>query len=181
MSKNERKNKKQNVANAKVIDKVVKESTEKTVNGYKMQGSHVILTPNQLNAFEVTYNSLVANFEAVNVELPNELNLDSHIITSLKGITSLDVKTFQTGADRSSNLTDNQKDVLKQIKSIIENNADAVIGGKYMYVGTDDVPRELSCTFTLRTPPDTDRKTYVKKVQDQIANIKSETEEVVNK
>ena len=50
-----------------------------------------------------------------------------------------------------------------------------------MYVGTDDVPRELSCTFTLRTPPDTDRKTYVKKVQDQIANIKSETEEVVNK
>ena len=172
MSKTERKNQNDNVLTAEKYT---------TVNGYKMQGTHVILTPSQFLAFEATFKSLLLNFEAVGVKLPNELNLKSHIITSLKDITKCNVVDYQVGADRSTNLTDKMRDVQKQIADIVSKSSDAVIHGKHMFIGADNVPRELSCTFTLRTPPDTDRAEYVKQIQKQIAELKSNTEEVINK
>ena len=152
-----------------------------TVQGYKMQGSHVILTPSQFLAFEETFKSLLNSFEAVGVTPPTELNLDSHIVTSLKGITKCEGKTYQVGADRSTNETDKMRSVRKQIDKIIADNSDVILNGKRMFLDTNNVPKEGSFTFTLRTPPNTDRLEYVKQLQDELLKLNKSTKEVINK
>ena len=152
-----------------------------TVNGYKMQGTHVILTPSQFLAFEETFKSLIVNFEAVGVAPPKELNLDSHIITSLKGITKCDVVSYQVGADRSTNESEIMRKVRKDIEAILESNYDVMLNGKRMFLDTNDVPKEGSFTFTLRTPTNTDRLEYVKELQNELLKVRKSTKEVINK
>ena len=152
-----------------------------TVNGYKMQGTHVILTPSQFVAFEQTFMSLLNSFEAVGANPPEDLNLKSHTITSLKGITKCDVVDYQVGADRVSNESENMRKVRKGIEKILEANYDVILNGKRMFLDTNNVPKELSVTFTLRTPPNTDRLEYVKQLQDELLKVNKSTKEVINK
>ena len=152
-----------------------------TVESYKMQGNHVILKPTQFLAFEETFKSLLVNFEAVGVAPPEELNLDSHIITALQGITKCEVVSYQVGADRSTNESDIMRKVRKDIEAILADNFDVILNGKRMFLDTNNVPKEGSFTFTLRTPTNKDRLEYVKELQDELLKVRKSTKEVINK
>ena len=92
-----------------------------------------------------------------------------------------DVVDYQVGADRVSNESENMRKVRKGIEKILEANYDVILNGKRMFLDTNNVPKELSVTFTLRTPPNTDRLEYVKQLQDELLKVNKSTKEVINK
>ena len=154
-----------------------KQNTDKrTVNSVKLQGTHAILTPSQHKMLSINFDTLVEMATASGMDT-SDLVIDNYIIDSLCKSTGEKVKTFQTGADRTANLSETMTVVIDKIKVIVNEHADAILAdGTALYMGLDKVPRQLSATFTLRTPKDVTREEHVKQVQKDFAKAEKLTE-----
>ena len=141
-----------------------KQNTDKrTVNSVKLQGTHAILTPSQHKMLSINFDTLIGMDTS-------DLVIDNYIIDTLCKSTGEEIKTFQTGADRTANLSESMTLVMDKIKVIVNEHADAILAdGTALYMGLDKVPRQLSATFTLRTPKDVTREEHVKQVQKDFA------------
>ena len=147
-----------------------KQNTDKrTVNSVKLQGTHAILTPSQHKMLSINFDTLIEMATASGMDT-SDLVIDNYIIDTLCKSTGEKVTTFQTGADRTANLSESMTLVMDKIKVIVNEHADAILGdGTALYMGLDDIPRQLSATFTLRTPKDVTREEHVKQVQKDFA------------
>ena len=158
----------------KVNPNVERIETEKvTFKGYVIQGTHCILKPTQLDTLNATMKTFVDHCTSVGLEC--ELTLDDHILTTINNATGRKVKTFQGGADRTSNMSPKMVSLNNAINKLILDEADCVVNGKPMFIGIDGTPREYSGTFTLRTPNGVNRLEYIKELT---AQVKSATKEL---
>ena len=148
-----------------------KQNTDKrTVNSVKLQGTHAILTPSQHKMLSINFDTLFEMATASGMDT-SDLVIDKYIIDTLCKSTNEKVVTFQTGADRTANLSDTMTVVMDKIKVIVNEHADAILAdGTALFMGLDSVPRQMSATFTLRTPVGMERADHVKKVQKEFAN-----------
>jgi len=144
-----------------------------TTKGYSLQGTHCILKPTQHETMTVTFDQFIDQCSAVGLD--TELTLDSHILTTISNVTNMEVKSFQVGADRTSNMTPKMIEINETINKMVLDGADCVVNGKPMFIGIDGTPREFSGTFTLRTPTGVDRLEYIKELT---AQVKSATKEL---
>ena len=149
------------------------EVVKETIKGYLIQGTHCVLKPTQFEMLNATYDQFVEQCTAVGLE--SKLTLDSHILTTICNVTNRKVKTFQVGADRTSNMSPKMIKLSNAINKLILDEADCVVNGKPMFIGIDGTPREYSGTFTLRTPTGVDRLEYIKELT---AQVKSATKEL---
>ena len=158
----------------KVNPNVERIETEKvTFKGYVIQGTHCILKPTQLDTLKATMKTFADH--CVSVGLECDLTLDDHILTTINNATGRKVKTFQVGADRTSNMSPKMVSLNNAINKLIIDESDCIINGKPMFIGLDGTPREYSGTFTLRTPNGVNRLEYIKELT---AQVKSATKEL---
>ena len=158
----------------KVNPNVERIETEKvTFKGYVIQGTHCILKPTQLDTLNATMKTFVDHCTSVGLEC--ELTLDDHILTTINNATGMEVKTFQVGADRTSNMSPKMIKLNEAINAMVLDSADCIVNGKPMFIGIDGTPREYSGTFTLRTPNGVVREEYIKELTKQ---VKSATKEL---
>ena len=154
---------------------------KRVINSIKLQGTHAILTPSQNKMFSINFDTLFEMASASGMDT-SDLVIDKFIIESLCNVTGKTVYTYQTGADRTANLSESMTLVMDKIKVIVNEHADAILAdGTALYMGLDKVPRQLSATFTLRTPKDVTREEHVKQVQKDFANANKVTESDNNK
>ena len=149
------------------------ETDKETVKGFQIQGTHCILKPTQMDTLNATMQTFIEHLTSVGMEC--DLTLDDHILTTINNATGRKVKTFQVGADRTSNLTPKMVKLNETINAMVLDSADCIVNGKPMFVGIDGTPREYSGTFTLRTPNGVDRLEYIKELTKQ---VKSATKEL---
>ncbi len=144
-----------------------------TFKGYVIQGTHCILKPTQLLTLQASMATFVEHCTSVGMK--TELTLDDHILTTIHNVTGKDIKSFQVGADRTSNMTPKMIELNEAINTMVLDGADCIVNGKPMFIGVDGTPREFSGTFTLRTPTGVDRLEYIKELTKQ---VKSATKEL---
>ena len=148
--------------------------TEKvTLKGYQIQGTHCILKPTQLDTLNATMKTFVQHLATVGLEC--DLTLDDHILTTINNATGVKVKTFQVGADRTSNMSPKMVKLSNAINRLVLDEADCMLNGKPMFIGIDGTPKEYSGTFTIRTPNGENREEYIKELT---AQVKSATMEI---
>ena len=147
-----------------------KQNTKKrTVNSVKLQGTHAILTPSQHKMLSINFETLLEMATASGMDT-SDLLIEKFILDSLHNMTGKTVYTYQTGADRTANLSDTMTVVMDKIKVIVNEHADAILAdGTPLFMGLDNIPRQMSATFTLRTPKDVTREEHVKQVQKDFA------------
>ena len=149
------------------------ETEKEVVKGYQLQGTHCILKPTQFSTFNASMAVFVEQLTAVGMEC--EITLDDHILATIKNVTGQKVKTFQVGADRTSNLSTKMVNLSNAINKLVLDEADCMLNGKPMFIGIDGTPKEYSGTFTIRTPNGENREEYIKELT---AQVKSATMEI---
>ena len=149
------------------------ETDKETIKGFQIQGTHCILKPTQLDTLNATMKTFVDHCTAVGMKC--ELTLDDHILTTINNATGMEVKTFQVGADRTSNMSPKMIRLSNAISKLILDEADCMVNGKPMFIGVDGTPKEYSGTFTIRTPNGGNRKEYIAELTKQ---VKSATMEI---
>jgi len=149
------------------------ETEKEVVKGYQLQGTHCILKPTQFSTFNASMAVFVEQLTAVGMEC--EITLDDHILATIKNVTGQKVKTFQVGADRTSNLSTKMVNLSNAINKLVLDEADCMLNGKPMFIGIDGTPKEYSGTFTIRTPNGENREEYIKELTEQ---VKSATMEI---
>ena len=151
------------------MDERKQNEKKRVVNSIKLQGTHAILTPSQHKMLSINFDTLFEMATASGMDT-SDLVIDKFIIESLHNMTGKTVYTYQTGADRTANLSETMTVVMDKIKVIVNEHADAILAdGTALFMGLDDVPRQLSATFTLRTPKDMKREDHIKEVQKDFA------------
>lgn len=154
-----------------------------TINGYKVNGNNVILTPTQMQSMTVNY-EMMGNLQFDTIEayictLVSNV-LKSHNVT----ITSYQVGNDKTGSnselmnDFMSKISELEKEFVSQFKNEI-----FAIEGKHFWIDGKKKLREFSATFTARTPEGYSAKSYqehlTKKANELGMSLDNETEDVV--
>ena len=156
----------------------------KTINGYKIDGNHVILTPTQFSMFESQYEQFgaVAGYSEI------EQFVCDCISNALKAH-NVKITSMQVGSDKTGSNSDVMNMFLKKIdevhKEFVSNYKGEIfsIDGKYFWLDGKNKLREFSPTFTARTPEGYDSKSYQKhlleKAKKQGLSLNNEAKEVV--
>ena len=143
-----------------------KQNTEKrTIKSILLQGTHAILKPTQFNMIKINFDTMVSAVGDAGMDT-SDLSIEKYTATTLSKATGETVDTYQVGADRTANSSDTMIKVLEAIKVIVNDEADLLLDdGTALFLGTDGIPRMMSATFTLRTPPGMKRAEHVTEMQ----------------
>ena len=138
---------------------------KRTIKSISLQGTHAILKPTQFNMIKINFDTMVSAVGDAGMDT-SDLSIEKYTATTLSKATGETVETFQVGADRTANSSDTMIKVLEAIKVVVNDNADLILDdGTALFMGTDGIPRMMSATFTLRTPPKMKRAEHVEEMQ----------------
>lgn len=155
----------------------------KTINGYKIDGNHVILTPTQFSMFESQYEQFgsVAGYSEIDAFVCD-------CITNALKAHNVKITSMQVGSDKTGSNSDVMNMFLKKIEEEHKKFVDTYKGeifsidGKYFWLDGKNKLREFSPTFTARTPEGYDSKSYQKhlleKAKKQGLSLNNEAEVV---
>lgn len=133
----------------------------KSIAGYKINNGIVNVTGNQMTAFR--------NGHSVLSEHGIEITFDDYVNTQLsKSMGSAYLGKWENGTGSTSADSPKMADLKQQIKTLVLENSDVVINGKPMFIDENEIPKEYSGTFTVRTPQGYEREEYLQELKDAL-------------
>ena len=154
-----------------------------TINGYKVNGSNVILTPTQMQSMTVNY-EMMGNLQFDTIE--------AYICTLVSNVLkshNVTITSYQVGNDKTGSNSELMNDFLNKITKLHQEFTGQfkgeifAIDGKHFWIDDKKKLREFSATFTARTPDGYSAQSYqdhlTKKANELGMNLDNEVKDVV--